>query len=244
MSSTTIVIADRHPVFLCGLGSVLRESDDFKIVASCREGIACIKALRELSPDLVLIDMALPGASGLDILATAIAEGLPSRVLFLAESVEERTVTSAAAKGAYGVLPRETSPEMLMRCLRRVARGRRMFPLPLGAKGSERKAQSPRNRCAANLLTLLTERERQIVQLVSEGLSNKDVGNCLALSDGTIKVHLHNIYQKLAIHNRTTLAALVMVSHENVSHGAGRDALVRQTRSSTPNVAMSRSRRA
>ena len=211
MGRVSVIIADRFPIFLCGLASILLEQDDFDIVASCCNGTECIQAIRKLSPHLALLDISMPGQSGLEILATTAAEGLRTRVLLLTASMEAHELAIAAARGAYGVVPKDASPETLIRCLRRVAAGRRMLPFVSSGEEPRRVQGRPaRNRDTQDKLSLLTERERQIMQLVSEGLSNKEIGHWLDISDGTIKVHLHNIYQKLAINNRTTLAALAM----------------------------------
>lgn len=211
MGCVSVVLADRYPVFLCGLISVLREQDDFDIVASCCNGTESIQAIRNLSPRVALLDISMPDLSGLEILATAASEGLRTRVLLLTASMEARELATAAARGAYGVVPKTASPETLIGCLRQVAAGQRMLPL-LSSGGEARKVQKRRARKgdSQDILSQLTERERQIMQLVSEGLSNKEIGHWLEISDGTIKVHLHNIYQKLSINNRTTLAALAM----------------------------------
>ena len=207
MGCVSVILADRYPVFLCGLISVLREQDDFDVVASCCNGTECIQAIRNLSPRIALLDISMPGLSGLEILATAASEGWCTRVLLLTASMEAHELATAAARGAYGVVPKDASPGTLIGCLRRVAAGRRMLPFPGEEQLQGRRA---RNGDTQDILSLLTERERQIMQLVSEGLSNKEIGHWLEISDGTIKVHLHNIYQKLSINNRTTLAALAM----------------------------------
>jgi two-component system, NarL family, nitrate/nitrite response regulator NarL len=211
MGCVSVIIADRYPVFLCGLISVLREQDDFDIVASCCNGTECIQAIRKLSPRIALLDISMPGLSGLEILATAASEGLCTRVLLLTASMEAHELATAAARGAYGVVPKDASPETLIGCLRRVAVGRRTLPfVSSGEELRQVQGRGARNGDTQDMLSMLTERERQIMQLVSEGLSNKEIGHWLDISDGTIKVHLHNIYQKLSINNRTTLAALAM----------------------------------
>ena len=114
----------------------------------------------------------------------------------------------SAAAGAYGVIPKDVALEILMRSLRRVADGQRLLPLP----SSNRAVPLERANIAIaeNVLTVMTDRERQIMSLVSEGLSNKEIGRRLNIADGTIEVHLHHIFQKLEISNRTVLAALVI----------------------------------
>jgi two-component system nitrate/nitrite response regulator NarL len=187
--------------------TLLGRTNDFKVVASCYDGKKCIQAIRDLSPDIALLDIFMPGVTGLDILAAATSEHLPTRIVFLTVSPEDRDLIIAAARGAYGVILKEVAPHVLVQCLRQVAAGRRL--LPLAHSDSPRLQDVPvGNASTEDVLTVLTERERQIMRLVSEGLSNKEVGRQLNVSDGTIKVHLHHIYQKLAISNRTALAAL------------------------------------
>jgi DNA-binding CsgD family transcriptional regulator len=118
----------------------------------------------------------------------------------MTSSVEDRELIKAAAKGAHGVVLKEAAPEVLVESIRQVAAGRRLLPLSHPNGGPQRNVDGQ------NLLSTLTDRECQIAQLVSEGLSNKEVGRRLNISDGTIKVHLHNIYQKVVISNRTALA--------------------------------------
>jgi two-component system nitrate/nitrite response regulator NarL len=214
MPSVSIVIADRHPVFLHGLMTLLSADRNFNVVASCNDGEKCIELIRNLSPQIAILDIFMPGLSGLEILAIISRERMPTRIVFFTESAEERDLIVAAARGAYGVVLKETSPETMMECLRQVAAGRRFLPSSYTNGDAARGQDSPlRSPAADNALTALTERERQIMRLVSEGLSNKEIGRQLNLSDGTIKVHLHHIYQKLAISNRTALAALAF-SHQ------------------------------
>jgi DNA-binding NarL/FixJ family response regulator len=171
MGCVSVILADRYPVFLCGLISVLREQDDFEIVASCCNGTECIQAIRNLSPRIALLDISMPGLSGLEILATAASEGLCTRVLLLTASMEAHELATAAARGAYGVVPKHASPETLIDCLRRVAAGRRMLPFLLsGEDPRQMQGRLARNGDTQDILSLLTERERQIMQLVSEGL--------------------------------------------------------------------------
>jgi two-component system nitrate/nitrite response regulator NarL len=198
MRRVSVVLADRQPVVVCGLVSLLAAFADFRVVAGCYDGNECIEIIRQLSPDIALLDTSMPGLSGLDILAAVTLDHLTTRIVFFTEYADDRDLTIAIARGAYGVIFKDSPPEFLVQCLRDIGEGQRFFPL------------TNYNAIAnnGNVLTLLTERERQIMHLVSEGLSNKEVGRRLNVSDGTIKVHLQHIYRKLAINNRTALAAL------------------------------------
>ena len=210
MRCTTVVIADRHPVVLQGLRNVLGAQYGFKVIACCTDGTSCIEAIRSLVPDIAILDASMP--TGLEILAIANSENLSTRLVFFTASSADRELIIAAAAGAYGVILKDAAPEALVQSLRQVADGQRLLPLP----SSDRPVSSgQRNSAIAeNVLKVLTHREREIMRLVSEGLSNKAIARRLNISHGTIKVHLHHIYQKLEINNRTVLAALA-ISHND-----------------------------
>ena len=190
MSRVTVVISDRYPVVLCGLTSVLRAENDFDIVASCHDGRQCMQAIRDLSPNIALLDIFMPTLPGLEILAATQSEKLHTRLVFFTPSLEIREIGTAVIHGAYGVISKEVSAADLVQCLRDVAAGTKVFPF------------NPET-----VPDLLTQREQEVMRLVSEGLSNKKIGRRLNISDGTVKVHLHHIYEKLSIKNRATLAA-------------------------------------
>jgi DNA-binding NarL/FixJ family response regulator len=204
--SLSIIIAVSDPVVLKGLLAILCAESDFNVVASCQDGAACTQAIRDLSPDLALVEMSLPGRSGFQLLAAVKGDQLSTRVVFL--SASSAPSAAAIAMGAYGILSKQAAPHLLLRGLRQVAGGLRILPF-LGMPhphGDDAQGDLPD---LLNILTeILTEREREIMRLVCMGLSNKEVGRQLSLAEGTIKVHMHHIYQKLAIQNRTSLAAL------------------------------------
>src|SRR5712664_2766876 len=210
MRCTSVVIADRHPVVLEGLTSFLGAQSGFKVVACCSDGPSCIGAIRSLVPDIAILDISMPGLTGLEILAVTNSESLSTRLVFFTASAEDRELVISAAAGAYGVILKDVALEILVQALRQVADGQRLLPLP-----STDQAVSRENiAIAENVLTVLTDRERQIMALVSEGLSNKEIGRRLNIADGTIKVHLHHVYQKLEISNRTVLAALAISQND------------------------------
>ena len=214
MRCTSVVIADRHPVVLQGLTKVLTAESGFKVVACCSDGTDCIEAIRSLMPDIAILDISLPGLTGLEILAIANSESLPTRLVFFTASVEDRELVISAAAGAYGVILKDVALEILVQSLRQVADGQRLLPLPPSDQTVPQEQRKVAN--TANVLSVLTDRERQIMRLVSEGLSNKEIGRRLNIADGTIKVHLHNIFQKLEISNRTVLAALAISHNDSV----------------------------
>jgi two-component system, NarL family, nitrate/nitrite response regulator NarL len=204
MSYASMVVADGCPVFLCGLISILRLENDFDVVASCCNGLESLQAIRDLSPDIALLDSSMPIALGINLSASAISEGSRTRIVFLAAPAELQSIFTVA-NGAYGIIPRDVRPEVLIRDLQQVAAGRR-----LSVRASRVGEARTTTDASEKALAVLTKRERQIVELVSAGLPNKEVGRQLDLTAGTIKVHLHNIFSKLEIKNRTALTALAV----------------------------------
>ena len=212
MPSTSVVIADRHPMVLYGLSSVLAAHQDFNVLACCRDGASCIEALRTLAPDVIILDVSLPGASWLEIISTINSESPGTRPVFFTALEEGGELIKSAAVAGYSIIPKDATPDVLMQSLRQIAEGKRLIPVL-----SEQAVAREQSAVIEHALTTLTERERQIMQLVSEGLSNKDIGRRLNITDGTIKVHLHHIFQKLEISNRTVLAALALGQNERAS---------------------------
>jgi two-component system nitrate/nitrite response regulator NarL len=201
----SVVIADSNPVFLCGLSNVLQTEGDFVVVASCQDETECIAAIRALSPSLALLDMSLSDLSEFQVLAAVRAEAFLTQVVFLSSSASATDAARAFFMGA-SVLPKDGAPHSLVRWLRQVMSGQQLVPLAV-RNAEPRNAQRYRMRGKSEELVIaLTPRERQIMELVSTGLSNREVGEQLHISEGTIKVHLHHIFQKLSIRNRTALA--------------------------------------
>ncbi|WP_439392895.1 response regulator transcription factor [Bradyrhizobium sp. PMVTL-01] len=213
MRRTNVVIADRHPVVLQGLSNVLGTAADFNIIASCTDTASCIQAIRNLAPDIAIVDPALPELAALIVLSVN-SENRSTHLVFFASS-EDCELLLDAAPFACSIVLRDTEPEALVQSLRHIANGR--SPLPL--MSSELIALEEQGSNWDKMMTALTDRERQIMRLVSEGLSNKEIGRRLSISVGTIKVHLHNIFQKLEISNRTVLAAIAIGQHDRPADG-------------------------
>ena len=160
MRCTRLVIADRHPVVLQGLTSVFGAQSDLKVVACCRDGPSCIKAIRRLVPDIAILDVSMPGLTGLEILTTANSERLSTRLVFFTASVQDCELVMSAAAGAYGVILKDVALEILVQSLRQVACGHRLLPLP----SDQTVSWEQRNIAVSdNALTVLTDREQQII---------------------------------------------------------------------------------
>src|SRR5215468_5717866 len=110
MRRTRVVIADRHPVILHGLSSLLGEQRDFKIVALCADGVSCVEAMRMFTPDIAIVDISMPDVGGLQILSIASCENIPTRFVFFASSVQDRHLRMLAEGGAHAVIAKDVDP--------------------------------------------------------------------------------------------------------------------------------------
>jgi two-component system nitrate/nitrite response regulator NarL len=153
------------------------------------------------------------------VLASIAAESLVTKVVLLAATASDRQLVCAIADGVQGIVLKEEALTELVRCIRAVAEGRKWLPMALVNAALER--ETKRRSTSQRLTELLTIRERQVVLLVADGLSNKEVARRLELSEGTVKIHLHNIYQKLNVNNRTTLAALAIAHRDELALAEG-----------------------
>jgi two-component system nitrate/nitrite response regulator NarL len=195
--SVRIVVADDHPVVLGGLITLLNEDKTFKVVATCGNGAEAINAIRALKPDLALLDVNMPALNGLQVQKTLNAENLPTRVCFLAASLTDREIVDAAAQGAFGIILKEWLPANFVE----------------GASERQREHHAQ----IAKVSDLLSPREIEIMLKVAEGFSNKQVGRQLNITEGTVKMHLHSIYQKIQVTNRTSLANFAMAYRDRLA---------------------------
>jgi DNA-binding NarL/FixJ family response regulator len=203
-----IVLADDHPIFLSGLANLIRSDSRYALLATCSDGAAALQALRDLQPDLAVLDIGMPDMSGLDVLETARRESLPTRVVFLTASANDEYIARAVALETWGVLLKDAAADQLLECLAAVVGGRRWLPPEVVDKAVAREAA--RHLEADRIVGSLTRRERELVVLATEGLSNKEIARRVGVTEATVKIHLHNIYQKLGVSNRTALTALVL----------------------------------
>ena len=126
--SARLIIADDHPIVLQGLENLITSESAFSVVASCSDGAACMRSIRDLAPDIAVVDMAMPAMTGLEVLSCVIAERLSTKVVFLAASFSDSEIVAAARGGAYGIMLKDTVPDVCLLCLREVASGRKWLP--------------------------------------------------------------------------------------------------------------------
>jgi DNA-binding NarL/FixJ family response regulator len=154
-----------------------------------------------------VLDINMPALTGLNVLKGLEEDGSSTRVVFLTGAAVDEQIAAAVERGAWGFLLKESAPDTLMTSLRAVASGQRWLPEELVAPAVRRTAE--RRLAAGHLERALTVRQHELARLVAQGLSNKQIARALVISDGTVKIHLHNVYEKLAVSNRTSLAMLM-----------------------------------
>jgi DNA-binding NarL/FixJ family response regulator len=215
MRSVSIIVVDDHPVVLRGLVTLLSEDKTFKVIASCTDGAEGIDTIRNLKPELALLDMNMPSPNGLQILKAIVVENLPTRVCFLAAFLSDQEIVAATAGGAYGIVLKEAAPETLIKSLHAIAAGRKWLPAEIVDGALKRTLESHAQ--ISKVEQLLTRREIEVMLKVADGLPNKEVGSQLNISEGTVKIHLHSIYNKVGVSNRTSLANFAVVYRDRLA---------------------------
>jgi two-component system nitrate/nitrite response regulator NarP len=198
---TTVILADDHPIILSGVEGLLLGTD-FQVVGSLRDGAAVLAAVRELNPDLLVIDYKMPEVTGLEVLRTLRQHGDRRPVVFLTATVDNEVVLQAYQLGLNGLVLKHAAPDLLLVCLEEVRGGGRWIDQMLLQRAlSAALGEGAKKEPASNL----SPREREIVTLVVAGDRNPDIAGRLGITPGTVKVHLHRIYEKLGVGSRAQL---------------------------------------
>jgi DNA-binding NarL/FixJ family response regulator len=198
-----LVLADDHPLLLDGLEKLLRLEKDFRILARCLTGQETLKALEQHKPDVLILDIHLPGMDGLEVMRKMQEKKLPTRVVLLTAAVDESQMAQAIRLEVGGVVLKESASKTLIECIRKVHAGEQWFEK--GALGRTLENLFQRDAARDAVAQVLSPREMEILRKVLSGLRNKDIAKILFISEGTVKVHLHSIYQKLKLDGRLQL---------------------------------------
>ena len=201
--SISLVLADDHPIVLDGLEHLFRLERDFKVLACCRDSEETLQAVRKHRPDVLVLDIRMPGKGGLEVLRQVGKEKLATRVVLLTASLSEEDALEAIRLRVSGVVLKEMAPRLLVQCIRKVHAGGQW--LEKRSFGRAIETMLRREAGARQMAEVLTPREIEIVRLVASGLRNKVIAGKLHISEGTIKVHLHHIYEKLQVDGRLEL---------------------------------------
>lgn len=199
-----VLIVDDHALFRRGLELVLSQEDDIDVVGEATDGDAAVESAEKLGPDVILMDVRMPGTSGIDA-ARKIREQLPAtKILMLTVSDDERDLFDAVLAGADGYLLKEVSIEDVADAVRAVARGHGLVSPSLTPKllsefnALARRAEDRRLAHAPRL----TAREVEVLKLVAKGQSNREIAEELYIAENTVKNHIRNILEKLGLHSR------------------------------------------
>jgi RNA polymerase sigma factor (sigma-70 family) len=203
----SVIVADHNPMVPSYIASILSGRPDVDVVDVCSDGKAALGLIQQFIPDIAIIDVGMSELNVLDIMSSIAANGLKTKVVCLATSLVGYDLTGAIAMGVQGILVKGTAPDNIVDCVRDVFHGKRWLGQIEAAPERE-----TGHRPVKPLIRTLTPRQRQIALLVCDGLSNKQLGEQLNLTEGTIKVHLHKIYRKLGVRNRTALSTLTIAS--------------------------------
>jgi DNA-binding NarL/FixJ family response regulator len=198
-----LVLADDHPIVLEGLARLFERRDEFRVLECCKDGTEALEAVRTHRPEILVLDLRMPGRSGVEVLQAIAKEGLPCRVVVLTALLDDDETVEALRLGAMGVVGKDSSAKNLLECVRRVHQGEKS--VDSGVFGGAFARALRRDSARAEAAPTLTPREIEIVRGVAEGLRNQDIATRLSIAEGTVKIHLHKIYEKCAIENRVGL---------------------------------------
>jgi two-component system nitrate/nitrite response regulator NarL len=192
-----VLLADDHPMIGAALDVLLRGSD-YELVGRARSGADALSQVQRLKPHLLLLDVNMPGG-GLEVLRQLRAARRAPAVILLTAGMDDTQILTADKLGPEGMVLKTSDPALLLECMEHVRRGERWVDPEI-----EERTRQVKDR--ASRAPSLTPRERELIDLVRQGLRNRDIAAQLGVTEGTVKVYLHAIFDKLGVDNRTELA--------------------------------------
>ena len=208
--SIRVLLADDHALFRDGIRRLLGTEGDIEVVGEAKSGEDAVRLVEDLTPDVVLLDVMMPGMSGIDVARVIRTTSPRTRVIILTIHTNEEFLFDAIKAGAMGYLLKDASPEDLLRAVHLVAQGEGLLAPAMAAKVFKEFARVAASRELAPVLTPLTHRETEILGHVTEGLANKEIAHTLDISERTVKNHLSNIMEKLHVNSRTQAAVYAL----------------------------------
>jgi two-component system nitrate/nitrite response regulator NarL len=197
-----VLVADDHPVYREGVARAISERSGLELVGVAADGREAMAGIRDLVPDVAVLDVRMPGLSGIDIVAEIARERIPTRVLLLSAQSDEQLIFDGVSVGASGYLLKDSDRSDICAAVEAIAAGRAV----LAPEAQTALAQGVRLRGAAQG-PAISEREREVLALTADGLSAPQIGARLHLSPATVKSHLQNVYEKLGVSDRAAAVA-------------------------------------
>lgn len=194
-----VLLADDHPMIRTALDVMLRDTD-YEIVGIAATGADALREIERLQPDILLLDLQMPGGTGMDVLRAVRAGNRPLRVILLTAAIDDSSLLEAKALGVQGIVLKNSDPAFLLDCLDQVHHGRNWTDPEL----AERTKQLAKTRRAGGMS--LPPRERQLIAFIRKGLRNREIAEQLGVTEGTVKAYLHAVFDKLGVSSRTELA--------------------------------------
>ncbi len=199
----TLVVADPHPLSLIGMDQLLKSEPDISLLASCATATQAMEEVRRHQPDLLVIDINLPDRSGLELINELKGSSLDVKIVILTTIMDGEQTINTLRFGVKGVVLKSMPAHLLVECLRKVAAGGMW--LEKESIGHAFEKMLHREAGMRRLATILTARETEVMRCVASGLSNQQIAEKLLVQEGTVKIHVHNIYSKLGMNNRVDL---------------------------------------
>lgn len=205
-----VLLADDHGVVRKGLRFLLAQEPDIEVVGEAEDGREAVKAAADLSPNVVIIDIAMPNLNGIDAAAQICKSDARVGVVILSMHSDEEFIIRALSAGAKGYLLKDAAEPDLVRAVRTVAAGKTFFSPEIAHLLLEDYIRRLQQEGLQDSYDLLTEREKEVLQLIAEGKSNKEVAAILNLSTHTVETHRTNFMQKLGLHNTAEIVVYAM----------------------------------
>jgi DNA-binding NarL/FixJ family response regulator len=199
-----IILADDHPVVRRGLSQFFADHEDLQVVAECDNGASALAAFRAHGADVLIVDLSMPGMSGIDVLRELKTVENAPPVILLAGTIGDQDVIEAFRLGVRGVVLKEMAPNLLVQCVRKVFAGGMWLEKESIGRAFEKLLRD--QDALSEVRGILTPREIDVVREIVRGLSNRAIAEKLFISEGTVKTHLHGVFEKLGIRSRLQLA--------------------------------------
>jgi two-component system response regulator NreC len=202
--AVTIILADDHHVMRQGLRMLIEAQGDFCVIAEAGDGLAVPQLAGRLTPDVLIVDVMMPGLNGLEVTRQVRQCSPQTRIIILSMYRNEAYVLEALRNGAAGYVLKESTATDLIRAVRKVVAGRRYLSPPLSERAIEAYVQKARE-APLDLYATLTTREREVLQLAAEGRTNADIAAALFVSPRTVETHRAHLMRKLGLHTQADL---------------------------------------